>query len=67
MSDEAETVGEHRDTGTDSGSHHRRRISDGSPGAFRAHRTAADRRRPLHKPEHGGAVLGRTVQRGGSR
>jgi len=65
--DEAETVGEHRDAGTDGGGNRGRRLSGCRSGAFGAHRTTADRRRPLHKPKHGGAVLGRTVQWGSCR
>jgi len=61
MPDEAEIVGEHGDTCTNGGGNRGRRISGGRPGAFVAFRTAADRRRPLHEPKHGGAVLGRTV------
>lgn len=67
MPNETETVGEHRDTGTDGGGNRGRRLSGGRSGAFGAHRAAADSRRPLHKPKHSGAVFGRTVQWSGCR
>jgi len=67
MPDEAEIVGEHRDTDTDGSNNRGRRLSDGHSGTFDAHRTTTDRRRPLHKPKHGGAVFGRTVQWSGCR